>query len=108
MESGVTVEIKFREFNNPTGRDYNGKSCEVVSSCDTFFKLCIKLTQHITTSFTNCDYKPSTERYIKSNNINFQTQDTNVDKIIRIGRDRWDGVSCLFLSLHFVYSSLMF
>ena len=97
MESGVTVEIKFREFKNPTGRDQGGSYCEgVSSSCETYFQLCIKLTQHIPTSFTNCDYKPSTARYIKSNNINFQTQNTNVDKIIRIGRDQWDGVSCLF------------
>lgn len=93
VETGVTVEIKFLKFRNPTGRNFYGSYCEVVSSwCETYFKLCVKLSSSVPTSFANCDYKPSTERYVRKNYIDFQLDNSNVAKKIIFEKDQWMGV----------------
>ena len=93
VETKFTVKIKFRRFTNPGGRDEGGSYCEgVSSSCETYFKLCVKLSGSITASLSGCDYQPASLRYIKSNNIDFQTQNTNINKTILLQRNQWNGV----------------
>jgi len=92
VETKVTVEIKFRRFANPSGRDESGSYCDgVSSSCETYFKLCVKLSRTITTLFSGCDYQSTSLRYIRSNNIDFQTQNTNINKTILLKRKQWSG-----------------
>lgn len=101
IDADVTVQVKFRQFENSEGRDEAGSLCESVSrTCETYFILCVRLSGLIPTSFSGCDYKSSNKKPIASNLINFQTQATNIAKNIVFRRTHWNGVRCLIVSLN--------
>ena len=93
------------EFKNPTGRRFDGKKCEsyagALSVCETYFKVCVKMSNTIPTDFNNnCDYlKTSSSPYVRSDNVNLQTDSTGIPKTIDIQKSTWTGVSYLNLLL---------
>lgn len=91
------------EFKNPTGRRFDGKMCESyagsLSICETYFNVCVKMGSTIPTDVDNsCDYKKSSNSpFVRSDNINFQTDFTGIPKTIYIQKSTWTGVSSLNL-----------
>eukprot|EP00112_Aurelia_sp_Birch-Aquarium-sp1_P026231 Seg918.4 transcript_id=Seg918.4/GoldUCD/mRNA.D3Y31 product="Neurogenic locus protein delta" protein_id=Seg918.4/GoldUCD/D3Y31 len=84
-KADFTAEIDFLTFENPGAKLFSGGKCDtylIGSICETYFKLCVRLSNNNPRDWSNCKYfKQSSD--VASNDINFKRQVPDIPNPIR-------------------------